>query len=1324
MTSRTAKLATWLGPEEASLFGILEFPEDRLVRAGVVVVPSLGIEQVTTYRGARRLTERLAQAGFVTLRYDHPGTGSSVGDQLSDTSWQEWSDAVTTGVGYVRAMGVEHVSIIGIRAGCLIADAAFASGGAFEAGLIHWDPPLSGRRWLREQTSKYRIAVGDVDRDPGVSVLGGQFSFTAARHIKQATWTVDAPVDLVAARPSVLADPAAEDILADRTVIAELSQADLFAAPPAFIHHVPEPDIEILYQHLVGHAGRNEVTIDPVARLRAVVGRRRDGSVVVEELRTITDNELLLFTTYVEGDVARGGVVFQSTALEPPWGPSRAWVEAARDNAGSGLACFRFDKTGSGEAGRVGRGEMAVLYSNESRRDALGVLAEIGIPPRKTLLVGLCSGAWISAESAIRTRAAAVLLFGMIQWSRVREPVTREFLESLGYDSDSLVPPSTDSARARLKPLARRYLPYRLWDALGRRGTTQVPGPLLEDLRQSGVRTTVALTPEDDEHFVRQRGDESLRRLRRRGFTGRIELIKSPSGDHNLYRPDTRASARRLVAEEADELRTSLGLPVVGVERRPLRALFVNENIGGHATVHSALRRALADRSDVEAEFLDARGPGAIGRIIRAPIPGLDRVDLDLQPLRGQLVHSQAINRRFRDRVQRGDIDAVHVYTQNGMLGGARLLKQVPTVISTDSTGLRNAYSIPYRAPTRFTRTSSRVGLLFERPVLTAAHHVFANSVPVLESLTSPDYGLDLESVSLLKMGIWSPFLVEEAPVRPTDRRPTIVFVGTSMERKGGTLLLEAWRSSLRDRADLLLITLDPVVEEPGLRVVGDLAPGDDRLWGLLSAADIMCFPSVIDQAPNAILEASAAGLPVIAHPGGAIPEMVVHGTTGLLVDGADPRAVVAALDTLISDPDLRRRMGSAGARHIREQYGITGSAERIISALRHAVDTAADEEPIMSFRIHDTIDERLRLEWHDLSDEVGTRFSSRPSYGLSWHRHLGRGPLRVAVVRRRGRLVALLPLHQRRRLGIRVYRLLGHGLGTIGEALATDTDALTELVSGLAQAGAVLELTHLPATSPLLSAVQADRRWDCNFSVEDHCPVIALPPGIRAHDLRSRSTLSRAASTRRKLAREGRELVVETIGSVAEFDARWPDIVATAAAAGIQESEDRLNLCAPPFASFTREFLRLEAESGNLLIWGATFGGLWGAHFATLVTKGTAELWFTRFDPAHRSSRPGHHLIEAACDQHDDVGVSEVDLLIGRSGYKADWQTGEYEVGTLVALPSGVRAPLARMGATERAARVLRDGSTRAATAARRVRAAMSRLLDREPAPAVVQRP
>jgi len=383
--------------------------------------------------------------------------------------------------------------------------------------------------------------------------------------------------------------------------------------------------------------------------------------------------------------------------------------------------------------------------------------------------------------------------------------------------------------------------------------------------------------------------------------------------------------------------------PASALDRRrgaaPLRALFVNENIGGHATVHQALRRCLTLRDDVRAEFVDVPDPGLLGRLARLPVPVLARQDLDLQPLRAQLARSLWVRRKLAARLRSAEVDVVHIYTQNCALASSGLLRQVPSVVTTDSTTELNAYRIPYRSPTRFTPWSVRASIPLERRVLDAADRVVANSGFVAESLRST-YGIAEAKLSVLPFGVWLP---PPPPPRPY-RRPTIAFVGHQLERKGGLRLLQIHQRELRERCDLLLVTTERVPNLPGVRVVSDLKGGSDRLWGLLQQADIMCFPSIIDQAPNAVLEGAAAGLPVVAHPVAAISEMVKHGVTGLLVPAGDDAALLAALNALIDDPVRRRDMGRRAREHMERHYDMRSAAEHLVTVLRTAAEHPCDD--------------------------------------------------------------------------------------------------------------------------------------------------------------------------------------------------------------------------------------------------------------------------------------------------------------------------------------------------------------------------------------------
>ena len=95
----------------------------------------------------------------------------------------------------------------------------------------------------------------------------------------------------------------------------------------------------------------------------------------------------------------------------------------------------------------------------------------------------------------------------------------------------------------------------------------------------------------------------------------------------------------------------------------------------------------------------------------------------------------------------------------------------------------------------------------------------------------------------------------------------------------------------------------------------------DAETW--LPAFDIFALPSLTEGTPMALLEAMAAGVPVIASAVGGVPKVVTDGVNGLLVPPADVAALVGGLQTLIGNPELRGLLGRAGGETIRVNYGI-----------------------------------------------------------------------------------------------------------------------------------------------------------------------------------------------------------------------------------------------------------------------------------------------------------------------------------------------------------------------------------------------------------------
>lgn len=90
-----------------------------------------------------------------------------------------------------------------------------------------------------------------------------------------------------------------------------------------------------------------------------------------------------------------------------------------------------------------------------------------------------------------------------------------------------------------------------------------------------------------------------------------------------------------------------------------------------------------------------------------------------------------------------------------------------------------------------------------------------------------------------------------------------------------------------------------------------------------LAAMDIFVLTSDWEGMSNALLEAMAAGLPVVATAVGGVPEVVVDGVTGLLVPPRDPQALADAILRLLRDPELRQRMGEAGRARVIAHFSV-----------------------------------------------------------------------------------------------------------------------------------------------------------------------------------------------------------------------------------------------------------------------------------------------------------------------------------------------------------------------------------------------------------------
>jgi glycosyltransferase involved in cell wall biosynthesis len=183
---------------------------------------------------------------------------------------------------------------------------------------------------------------------------------------------------------------------------------------------------------------------------------------------------------------------------------------------------------------------------------------------------------------------------------------------------------------------------------------------------------------------------------------------------------------------------------------------------------------------------------------------------------------------------------------------------------------------------------------------------------------------------------------IEPSPPAPASplvaelaaRGPVIVAAAELHERKGVVSLVEAMPGVLRKHPGVSLVVAGDGEERANLeRRRDELGLGDvvrflghvDGVDSLLSAADVFVNPAWAEAFPYTVLEAMRAGAAIVATDVGGTGEAIEEGVTGRLVAGADPEALVGAIDSLLADRDLARRLGDAARARLEQQFTRAG---------------------------------------------------------------------------------------------------------------------------------------------------------------------------------------------------------------------------------------------------------------------------------------------------------------------------------------------------------------------------------------------------------------
>ena len=376
-------------------------------------------------------------------------------------------------------------------------------------------------------------------------------------------------------------------------------------------------------------------------------------------------------------------------------------------------------------------------------------------------------------------------------------------------------------------------------------------------------------------------------------------------------------------------------------------------NVGGpaqHVTILSTrlgpgfeTRLFVGRPAKAEGSLLDwARGEGAdvveLPELRRRPAP-LD----DLQTLWRLTQHFRA---------WRPDLVATHT-AKAGMLGRlAALLAGVPVRVHTYHGHVLHGY---------FGSLGSAGVRVSERLLAQLSTRLIAISPEIAADLAAA--GIGRERTTVIPLGLDLERLA--SPSGPSLRpqlglgagQPLVGLVGRLVPIKAPELFLEAARLVLQSlpQTHFVLVgdgelrpRLEVAAAEPELRGRVHFTGWRSDLAEVLAGLDLVVCCSLNEGTPVSVIEAAAAGRPVVGTRVGGLPSVVRDGVTGLLVPPGDATALAGAIARLLGDPELARRLGQAAAAFVRERHGSEAMVRRIrdlyeeLLPPRPAIETSA----------------------------------------------------------------------------------------------------------------------------------------------------------------------------------------------------------------------------------------------------------------------------------------------------------------------------------------------------------------------------------------------
>jgi starch synthase len=370
-----------------------------------------------------------------------------------------------------------------------------------------------------------------------------------------------------------------------------------------------------------------------------------------------------------------------------------------------------------------------------------------------------------------------------------------------------------------------------------------------------------------------------------------------------------------------------------------LRVLSIQSDIIGNRTYSAILRECFASIGDIDLDsywYNSARSLSTrvINRLASLSVPVLNAggKNLDLRRARAEWSYGRT-SRILTERLLRSrPYDLLHFHTQVQAYDAVELMTRIPTIITTDMTASLASRQKAARYPWTY-----RINIALDHRVFAAAEHIVVFTEWARQSVIH-DYDIHEAKVSVIPPGAR---LDTFSPPRFDERRkPKLLFIGGNFEPKGGWDLLDVFTKHFSDVAELHIITSESIrVKHQNVHLHSGILPYTPQWHHLIRDGDVLVVPTYAEAYGLVFQEAGGYGLALIGGRVGGVPEVVIEGQTGFLVEPGNRQDLKSKIERLVYDPQrlsaMRRRSWEVARERFDAERNVKGLAEcfRSVSA-------------------------------------------------------------------------------------------------------------------------------------------------------------------------------------------------------------------------------------------------------------------------------------------------------------------------------------------------------------------------------------------------------